>query len=297
MEYPIEWFKRRAFESLKKIDDDTWDYSDSLLAYVPTGAEAYEDLQEDTTSYFHLVTKPEREYLQSIADEIADMLPDHFEYVDLGPGTEHKEQFFFDALVKKNKTFTYIPVDISDYFLSLAHKYASEQNIPTRPIQASFEELAEKLGETKNPRFVSLGLTFSNYDPDIIINLLKDIAGPNGFIFINAQMRDRTDLPELQKFYQEEAIPIFDAKIKLLDLDREKDITPYLADDCIKIWCKVAHPNEKLQEIGVKSNDSLLVLQTLRYTKESLEETLQATGSEYTLLDKDSSFIATVLRT
>jgi hypothetical protein len=76
--YNQEWFKDRAFKSLKKISDGVWDFSDSLLIYISSGAELYESLQETDTPYFKLVTKPEHEYLKSIAKDVADMLPRPF---------------------------------------------------------------------------------------------------------------------------------------------------------------------------------------------------------------------------
>src|SRR3990167_10504065 len=129
-QYDNEWFKNRALKNLRLISPNIWDYSDSLLLYISSGVEKYESLQEDDTPYFRLVTKPEREYLQSIAKDVVDLLPPNFEYIDLGPGTEHKEQFFFDELKKQGKKFTYTPVDISDYYLKLSEKHASDQGIP-----------------------------------------------------------------------------------------------------------------------------------------------------------------------
>lgn len=229
--YNQEWFKERAFKSLKKLDTGIWDFSDSLLIYIGSGDQVYEQLQEEYTSYFKLVTKPEHEYLWHIAKNIADMLPNNFEYIDLGPGTEHKEQFLFDELKKQSKSFTYVPVDISDHFLKMAESHATSQGIPVRRVKASFEELPEALGESTIPRFVSLGLTFSNYAPQEILKLLTDIAGPNGFVFINAQMRDRVDMVELQKVYQEDAVRLVDDKVRLIGLDPFTDISPRIADN------------------------------------------------------------------
>ena len=136
--YNHEWFKNRAFNSLRKISENSLDYSDSLLLYISSGVTAYESVQNTNTPYFKLVTKPEHEFLQLIVKSVVDILPDNFEYIDLGPGTEHKEQFLFDELKKQGKIFTYTPVDISDYFLSLAEKYATNQGIKTNRIKSSF---------------------------------------------------------------------------------------------------------------------------------------------------------------
>jgi uncharacterized SAM-dependent methyltransferase len=293
--YNQEWFKKRAFNSIRKISDGIWDFSDSLLLYTASGSEIYEQLQEVDTPYFNLVTKPEREYLQSIAKNIADILPDNFEYIDLGPGTEHKEQFLFDELKKQGKTFTYVPVDISDHFLDIAESHASKQGILVRRMKASFEELPELLGKPDTPRFVSIGLTFSNYAPQDILKLLANIAGENGCAFINAQIRDRVDMVELQKVYQDDATHLVDDKVKLIGLDHIQDITPRLADDGFRVSCFVLRSNNALEEMGIKNGDKLIVFQSLRYTRDSLEIELRNFNHES--FDTGSSFIGTIIKT
>lgn len=293
--YNESWFRERAIKSIKKINDGVWDFSDSLLIYIGSGDAVYEQLQEEDTSYFKLVTKPEHEYLQLIAKNIADILPNNFEYIDLGPGTEHKEQFLFDELKKQRKTFTYVPVDISDHFLEMAESHATSQGIPVRKVKASFEELPEVLGESTTPRFVSLGLTFSNYAPQEILKLLTDIAGVNGFVFINAQMRDRVDMVELQKVYQEDAVRLVDDKVRLIGLDPFTDISPRIADDGFRVSCLVINSNPVLESIGIVPGDKLIVFQSLRYTKESLESELAQYAHES--FDTGSSFIGTIIKT
>lgn len=293
--YNQEWFKNRAINSIKNIANGVWDFSDSLLLYNSSGSQIYEQLQEVDTPYFTLVTKPEREYLQSIAQRIASTLPDNFEYIDLGPGTEHKEQLLFDELKKQGKTFTYIPVDISDHFLDIAESHASKQGILVRRIKASFEELPELLGEPHTSRFVSIGLTFSNYQPQDILKLVVDIAGKNGYVFINAQMRDRVDMVELQKVYQDDAIHLVDDKMRLIGLDPIQDITPRLVDDGFYVTCFILRSNSTLEDMHIKNGDKLIVFQSLRYTKDSLEDELCSYNHES--FDTGSSFIGTLIKT
>jgi hypothetical protein len=294
--YCREWFKERAFSSLKRIDDHTWDFSDSLLLYIsPSATDTYEAMQETDTPYYKMVTKPEREYLEAIAENVVKKLPDNFEYIDLGPGTEHKEQFFFDELKKQGKKFTYIPVDISQYYLDLSEKHAAEQGIPVKSIQASFEELADRLGSPKTPRFVNIGLTFSNYKPSVILSSMKDIAGPGGFLFINAHMSDRTDMDVLQEVYALDAKSLADEKLVLIGLDPERDVTPRTADKAIQVWGTVIHSNDPLREMGVTEDDKLLLFQSLRYTKDSLENVLRENTVRYHLFDTGAAFIAALI--
>ncbi|MBP9762582.1 L-histidine N(alpha)-methyltransferase [Patescibacteria group bacterium] len=293
--YTKQWFTQRAFSSLKKIREGVWDYSDSLLIYVSSGVDVYESLQAENTPYHQLVTKPEHEYLKTIADQVASSLPDSFDYIDLGPGTEHKEQYLFEALKSQGKKFTYLPVDISDYYLSIARTHAEKQGIPCNPVQSSFEELPAHLGDVSRPRFISLGLTFSNYEPSVILELLQKIAGPGGVAFIGAQIRDRVDMDVLQKIYQEDVSHAMDEKLRLLGLDPETDITPRVADETICAWTTVIHSNSELEKVGIQTQDRLLVFQSRRYTKASLEASLK--NVDYQLFDTGSSFIGSLIRT
>ncbi len=294
--YFLEWFQDKALKSLKKISDGVWDYSDSLLLYPPGTGEHYESIQQGEDSYSKLITKPEREYLESIADKVVAELPDEFEFIDLGPGTAHKEDFIFAAAKRANKKFIYRPVDVSEYFLRLAAEHASIQDIPSDPVHASFEELPEKLGKPNTPRFVSLGLTFSNYGPQEILKLLKEIAGAGGAVFIDAHMRDRVDMTELQKIYAKDMPGIIDPKMKLLGLDPEKDITARHTDDGIRIWYTLRNSTPQLEAMGIKAGDKLLVFRSLRYTRESFEKELAVASASYKLLDSDSPFIGAMLK-
>lgn len=295
--YTPEWFRERAFGSLKKIGDHTWDYSDSLLLYTPGTESEYESIQQDEDPYSELITKPERKYLEGIAKNVVEQLPPEFEYVDLGPGTAHKEQFIFDAAKQANKKFIYRPVDISEQYLTQATNYASGQHVEVSPIQSSFEELPEKLSNVIASRLVSLGLTFTNYEPQAIMSLLTSISGKEGYIFIDVQIRDRVDMEKIVSTYAKDARALIDPKLKLLGLDPIEDISDHKTDEGVQIWETLKSSNSALEASGVVAGDKLLIFQSLRYTKESFEEVLKASGLSYTLFDTNESFIGALLKT
>ena len=294
--YSLEWFQNRAQNSLTPLDENTWDFSDSLLLYTPDVDEGYDELQETDSPYHKLVTAPERAYLESVAPRVAAELPDRIEYVDLGPGTEHKEQFFFDALKERGVSFTYRPIDISERYLRLATEYATNQGIPTTAEQASFEQLAERLGAAEAPRFVSLGLTYSNYSPNQALVLLKEIAGTGGYAFINSQLRERVDMQELTRIYNEDASNFIEAKMRLLGLEAGKHYEQVVTDDGVRVWCTIREPNELLKTRGVKEGDVFLIFQSLRPTRESLEQNIASVFSDHRIYDTGSSFVAALLK-
>ena len=291
--YSKEWFIKRAKDSFKKIDRNTWDYSDSLLLYLPTGEELYESIQQEDTVYHSLVTRPEHEYLKDVATNIVSNLPQKFAYIDLGPGTEHKEQIFFDEFKKQQKDFVYIPVDINLNYLHKAKEYSSEQGIETIPIQSSFEELHTELSDLNLSRVVNIGLTFSNYHPQEVLRLLKVIAGKDGHVLLNSQIRNRVDMVSLMEIYGIEAKTLTDDKLALLGFDSKKDVSERWADDGFRVWCTSLKDKK---ELGVKKGDKILLFQSLRYSKERLEEELAKAKGTYTLFDNESSFITALVK-
>lgn len=294
--YTEEWFKKRAVESLKKIDEGVWDYSDSLLLYVPGSDDHYEAVQETDTPYHRLVTTPERAYLAGIASEVVSALPDDFEYIDLGPGTEHKEQFVFDGAKSQSKSFVYRPVDISDKYLKLSTEYATQQGLTTEPIKSSFEELSGKLGAESRSRFVSLGLTYGNYHPPDILPLLKELIGTKGNAFINAQLRERVDMEAIREMYVGVAESMAAEKIILLGLNPDTDIAEREVTDEIKVWYTLKHSTSRLEAKGIKAGDKLLVFQSIRPTKESLERGVREVFPHYQLLDTGGPFVGVLLK-
>jgi len=296
-EYNLDWFKKRAFSTLKRIDENTWDFSDSVLLYLEQSEKEYENIQVEGNPYNQMVTTPEEIFLKEIALNIVERLPEIFEFIDLGPGTAGKEKYIFEAAEKLNKKVVYRPVDISKYYLEKSTKYAKEYNLKFDTLNYPFEELPQILGESSIPRFVSLGLTYSNFEQQSILKLLKQIAGSNGFVFINSQIRDRIDMKKLIEIYSSDAKALIENKAVLLGLDPTKDLGKMITDDGIRAWSELINVPDELKKIGMKEGDRLLVFQSLRPTKESLLSDLNASGIQYEIFDTGSSFIATLLKT
>ncbi|MSR70739.1 hypothetical protein EXS62_01735 [Candidatus Kaiserbacteria bacterium] len=293
-QYNEQWFKQHALDSIKKMGEGVWDYSDSLLLYLPAGEEEYESIQKGDDPYAKLVTVPERHYLKNIAEAIVAELPDNFEFIDLGPGTAHKEQDIFDAARRAGKKFIYRPVDISPRYLQLAQEYAQAQGIEVLPLRTSFEELPELLGAPIRTRFVSLGLTFTNYEPQTILALLSRIAGKGGFVFVDVQLRDFVDMKQIQSLYETQVSGMFDPKLALLGVS-VGDVAGRKVDDGIRAWYTLGKVPPELEKKGVRPGDTLFVFQSLRYTKEQFENELR--GFTYKIFDMQSPFLGALIWT
>ena len=44
--YDQKWFEARAVSSIKRLGEGAWDFSDSLLLYLPQAVQEYESMQE-----------------------------------------------------------------------------------------------------------------------------------------------------------------------------------------------------------------------------------------------------------
>lgn len=297
MTYDEAWFVERAWKALKKSAKGYWDFYDSVLLYLPFFVQEYVDLQEKETPYAKLVTRPESMYLQTIAERLCADLPDNFDYIDLGPGTEHKEQYFFDACKKLGRTFRYIPVDISERYLELASEYAKAQGYETHPVLAPFDACAALLPQTSVPRFVSLGLTYGNYDPEYMIPLLRTIAGEKGSAFIETQLPERVDMQAVQELYNPNiGMHGLSHQLRLIGLEPERDAIALPVNDGIRLWYEVVNVTPKLAELGMKSGDRILVFQSLRYSKDRFETMLKSAEVSYSLYDADKTFLAALVR-
>ncbi len=295
-QYSINWFKKRALESIKPLGVGSWDFSDSLLLYMSESVKVYEEMQKDETPYHELVTKPETEYILRVAGRVASELPNNFYYIDLGPGTENKERFFFESLKMQGKNFIYFPVDISSHFLDVAKNFAVGSDIKTNPILASFEECEKYLPVDDTYRFASLGLTFVNYHIQDILSLLNRIIGLKGSAFINAHIRERVDIEKIRNLYYVDATEsMIIPKIELLNLKPE-DIGGIEVNDKVEIWCTIKNPTPALAQMGIKSGDRFLVFQSLRYSLDYLKNEIPKTFPNYSMLDTGLPFVGFLLK-
>lgn len=273
-----EWFKNRAKESLIKIDETSWDFSDSALFWTDEVVQKYEDAQtKEGNEYKKHVTDAETLYLQKITPNIVDSLPAEINYIDLGPGTENKQDYFIHKMKEDGKSLTYTPVDISKRMVDAAAHHVAEKGVDVFPVNSSFEDMEQFIDDKDTPRFISLGLTFLNFKIEEILGILKKSMNKNGKTFINTQPREKVkSLEELKKAYSGESIiDIYNQKLKLIGLETSEDIGTIEVTDEVKIYFHVNNPTEYAQSLGIKAGDKIFVFQSMRYPTEFLKSKLE----------------------
>ena len=295
-QYSLEWFQSRALSSLEKGKDGVWDYTDSAIIWQPRAIEFYKSLQTKDNAYKRTVTNEDSSLLQKIAPKIVDLLPESFTYIDLGPGTEDKESFFFEAMQKALKKMVYVPVDVHKDMLNGAAATARTFGFVAQPLQCDFESVANLLKGKEGYRFVSIGPTFINYRPQDGLAMLREISGKDGSILLLVQLRDRIQSKQLIDAYNEpENRALIDLKVSLLGFDPKEDLEDYAVTDEVKISYRVKHVPPALKKIGMKEGERILAHLSLRYSRQELEALFKQ-DFDVTYFDEGYSFIGVFLK-
>ena len=291
-----QWFKKEAIKSIKQLKKGVWDFSSSVMTYSPESAKIYAELGR--TAYGETVHSEESLLIKSVTSQIIKSLPDSFSYIDLGPGSGEKSVLLLETCKSEGKQIDYIPVDVSKFLLDKAVETVRKMGFISRPKLATFEELPndkEFLNSLRPERFVSLGLTYINYEPSEIHKLLKKLIGPRGQSFITVQLGDRIDLEKTKKLYRISANEkIFLAKLKLLDIDKA-DIKNFEITNEIKVFVILKKAPNILEIKGIKKGDKILVWKTFRPTLKNFVSNISQ-DFRYILYDKGLEFVAAVLK-
>ena len=167
------------------------------------------------------------------------------------------------------------------------------KNLKADPLLCSFEELPDILTKGDAPRFVSLGLTVINYHPDEILPLMKKIAGEDGYVFVNIQVRERLDMEELRKCYVDFAEGFFNQKMKLIGIAPE-DIQ-IIPDDKITMSGVLKKSNPIVEKKDVRVGDKIIVSRSLRHTEEYFTQQVVKYFRNYRKFDTGDSYIGYLL--
>ncbi|SHN24068.1 dimethylhistidine N-methyltransferase [Cyclobacterium lianum] len=119
----------------------------------------------------------ETEILQHRATDIIGILPQAgYDIVELGAGDGSKTAFFLEALVRKKKNITYIPLDISPEILAV-NKNIVQQKLPDlciKPIAGDYFETLEKITSRKVPKIILfLGSNIGNFEGEKALDFIR----------------------------------------------------------------------------------------------------------------------------
>lgn len=293
-----EWFAARAKSKLVKVGDGMWDFSDSALFWTDEVVKEYENAQtSEGDAYKKHVTNAETVYLKKIVPDLVSYLPSNINYVDMGPGTENKQDYIIEEIRRVGKHVSYTPVDISKQMVVAASNHVSKEGIATFPVQSSFEDMEQFIDDKTTPRFLSLGLTFLNFKIEDIIAILKKSLNKNGVAFINTQPREKVkDLKELVGAYSgENVLKIYNSKLKLIGLEINEEMGTIRVTDEVKIHYHVNKPSEYARSLGIREGDDIFVFQSIRYPTELLKSTLE-NEFDCTYFDTKDDYLAILLK-
>ncbi len=293
-----EWFAERAKNKLVKTGAGQWDFSDSALFWTDEVVKQYEDAQTvDGDDYKSQVTDAETVYLKKIMPDLVSHFPSKINYIDMGPGTENKQDYIIDEIKKQGKSLVYTPVDINSSMVESVSTHVSKEGIATFPIQSSFEDMEQFIEDKVTPRFLSLGLTFLNFNIDDILSILKKSLNAEGLAFINTQPREKVkDLKELVKAYSSKnLLKIYNSKLKLIGLEIDEDMGTIEVTDEVKVYYHVKKPSEQAKLLGICEGDTLFIFQSIRYPMDALKSRLE---SEFhcTYLYSEDDYLAILLK-
>lgn len=136
------------------------------LFYDARGSELFEEITRLPEYY---LTRAEREIFERHADEIAAHAGPDLSVIELGAGTATKTRLILEALSRRQRRVTYIPVDVSHSALTHCAR-ALEQALPqvkVEPIVADYTEGVARLKSLRGRKLVLyIGSSIGNFELD-----------------------------------------------------------------------------------------------------------------------------------
>lgn len=127
-------------------------------------------------------TRCEAEILQQQAGVIADLMAgreEGFDLIELGAGDAAKSGFLIDRFLKEERSFTYLPVDISASVIQDLNGRLPAQfpGLKVQGLQGDYFEMLEALGRlSRRPKLVLfLGGNIGNYFPEEATAFIKQL--------------------------------------------------------------------------------------------------------------------------
>lgn len=148
-------------------------------------------------------TRSETEILQRHAREIIGNLKGRYRLVELGSGSSVKTRYLLEALLERQETLTYQPIDISESILEQSAQRLSTA-YPKLQIKGQVRDYTTGLGtldrnSQESILVLFLGSNIGNYDPIAARNLLRQIRSslrPGDAFLLGADLIKSPDILE-----------------------------------------------------------------------------------------------------
>ncbi len=153
------------------------------------------------------VARQLKDLLEKNLELILRFIPTCMSLVSVGVGNGEKERIFLEALVRKNLSenpasgkvsIRYYPIDINSEFVDLALEKVEHLPIEKKGIVGFIEDMATLKNNWRLPvLFCILGNTFCNYEPEFILQLVRENLEQGDLFFFDANLLP-TEGPEAQ---------------------------------------------------------------------------------------------------
>ncbi len=212
------------------------------------------------------------------------------EFYDLGPGLPSKSIPLLKELQKSKKEFKYIPVDISTSFLKIASDEVSKIGVESNPINCLFEDLHKHIDlSSKVDRLFFIGLTFNNYRPNKILNLLRELCEPNGVCLIITEYFTKDKIESILVPYKDKYAEQFNfLALELVGLNKNSlQYFTAFRNQRIEMGFKLT-ADIKVGDSILQKGISIMTAISYRYTRTSLTNNIRRYFKHFTYYEMDN---------
>ncbi|GEA07514.1 hypothetical protein KUL42_22750 [Alteromonas sp. KUL42] len=242
-------------------------------------AKAYELATYGSKQYHDSLDLPILNLIEENINLLCDSLPQNIQFIDLGPGYPSKSFRILDELQFKGLNITYFPVDVSEFFLKRATTAVTSRGIHCNQIHEKFENLAEvldrKLFRDDGARYIFLGLTFNNFQPEYISKILSGLVNKGDRCVICCQSPEGISEEKLTSPYKTQSVDDFCFyPLKLLGLTRNSfEFTVVFESDAVRVRYQ-AKQAVRVQDLVVDKGTIIETSASYRYSLPDVEKAL-----------------------
>lgn len=262
-----------------------------LLYLSESQSKTYLDAMEspDYSNTFHTDVE------EIISKNLNEMFHNNYKEIsilDLGPGYPDKTIPIVKYFQSENVPINYYPIDINLYFLDLASKTIKPYARNVVPINKKFEECANCIPkEAYNAEvFCLIGLTFMNFEPKKIIELLIKISNFNGTIILASELvAKQNTIENILKNYETDAAkqvafgPLSNLGLKIEDTEYVVEFN----NSCVEMGFILKKSTPELVEHGLGIGSKIISAISFRYNEEDLHKLLSSYFKDITFFKSE----------